>query len=953
MKKTQFKDALKNVQKQIVSFLSIVLVIALGTGLYLVCRMGGIATAAAGNRFFTAQNFNDIEIKATRGVTPEDVEAVKEFDFVTDAEGIISVEMVAGKGNARSAVKVISATERIDLPVVLSGKMPQNEGECIVSADLSDILGVSIGDSVNLKGSGSLPKFLKTYSYTVTGIMNHPNKIRSNEISSPTIILSANSFDTDSLGVEFTGIVMRVEADANAFSDAYKSTVKEYGNDLTLFGRERAKIRDEEVVKKYKDSISAGEKQLADAAKFLGEAGKKLDEAEETLKKGESLMALGDTAVAFLEAYMDAIKDKLGLPVEAIRQLVGSLGIGGDGETEEEKEKISLLESYKNAEQFVLTIKDMLSGKISEYEAGLALVSDGRAALAEKLAEYTAGEVKLNAAKEELANLENGKWIVLTRYQNRSFYEMGETINTFNNIGSSFAVMFMALGVLVCYATIGKIIDEQRKLVGTTKAIGFKRSEIFGKYLVFGVGGASLGSVAGSLIAFFILQPLMVSQTEITYVIGSFDYVFEPVASLIALVITALVGAVATYFACSRLLKKPAIKLLNGEIKGTGNKEKTVEDGGKRKSLYAGLIFRNMREDAKRVMITIASIAGCTILLYIGFSLKMSFDNIIKIHFGETVRYESTVSFMPDTAGEAEKSVGNVIDKYADAKIAVYNLNTLVRIGGETETAQITCADPDDLLNFCSLYDVTKNRAARIPDGGVMIFSRLAEIYKLGIGDSISILGSDGVYREVTVTGIYNSYSGRSIFMSRAYGEKVFGTTCITNAFAVKNTEEELADLKKGLAGEDSFVEIITSDDLTRKSRNAAATMNIVVYVMIVMSAIMAGVVLLNLVRIQINQKKNELIVMRINGFTIWETAGYILKENMITTAAGIVLGLGLGTVISKLVLNTVERVDLQMIREVSVPSLIFSALITLFFAAVINFIALRSIRKLKLTRLD
>ena len=119
------------------------------------------------------------------------------------------------------------------------------------------------------------------------------------------------------------------------------------------------------------------------------------------------------------------------------------------------------------------------------------------------------------------------------------------------------------------------------------------------------------------------------------------------------------------------------------------------------------------------------------------------------------------------------------------------------------------------------------------------------------------------------------------------------------------------------------------------------------VYVMIGTAGLMAAVVLLNLVMIQLNQKKRELTVMRVNGFTIGETVGYILKENILTTAIGILLGLLSGQEASHIILSSLERVELQMIRGPIPEAYLFSALITLFFAIVVNLIALRRIRRL------
>ena len=64
-------------------------------------------------------------------------------------------------------------------------------------------------------------------------------------------------------------------------------------------------------------------------------------------------------------------------------------------------------------------------------------------------------------------------------------------------------------------------------------------------------------------------------------------------------------------------------------------------------------------------------------------------------------------------------------------------------------------------------------------------------------------------------------------------------------------------------------------------------------------------------------------------------------------TLIGILLGLLSGQVASHIILSSLERVELQMIRGPIPEAYLFSALITLFFAIVVNLIALRRIRRL------
>lgn len=1167
MKRIQFKDALKNIQKQIVSFISIVLVISLGVGIYLVCRLGTKATEKAANVYYSERAFRDFEIKSVRGITEDDVKAVSSLDFVKEAEGIISLNMVAATENGREEVNVVSKTGNIDKIVLIKGRMPEKAGECLITSETAESLGIGENGSLTLYDDGTFAGVLKSDTLTVTGIMQHPSKVRLKEVSSSCVIVPPDSFDTEALGVPYTGILVTADADADTFSDKYREQIEGFLNRLTIFSKERVRLRDEEIINEAQEKIRQGEEELSAARKQLDDAkrqaeggngtlseaalqlevarntleimkaqlssskaelelGKeklekakaeldsakqKLDDGrreldsarseldraareiaanEAKIKEGEKKLREGEKALdevtvkisvarilieetenavnsskELFRAVLSKISEEAGAvaagAIPDIRDLSEEFGLSFDeiiiklavfaGEVREHAEQAlglagntdaylqlkalydrlksgveelksgieeydaglaelnrgrdelengkALLEKgkeqyseglalylskeseysaglmiyeanlatyesgaadyengkarYEEGEKQIAESEKTLREKTEEFEKGKKDLEDGSAALNEKEEEYRAGVEKLEEAKRTLSELGSGSWIILTRFQNLSFGDFYDTAKVFAQIGLTFAMLFVLLGVLVCYATIGKMIDEQKKLLGTVKALGYKPKEIFAKYLLFGVGGTVLGAFAGILLAVFVLQPIMLNATKLTLPTGTFRDEFEPVAALIALVICAVIGFTSTYFACGKLLKKRTIALLNGEVRAAKVKEKEVEDGKKPRSLYAGLIWRNIQSDWKRAAITAASTAGCCMLLIIGFSLKLSFSGVIKKQFDDIMKYDATVSFLSGDDGESAEKIGGIIDKIADARLSTYQFGTMVRIGGKTETIQLIASDPDELMNFTALRDVAKNREVRIPDGGVVIFNRLAEIYHLSPGDRISILSPGGRYVDVPVSGIYNNYFGLSVYVSEEYAREIFGDSCRTNSYAVKISQEKQAALRDELSKEKSFVQLTTKPELAERVKITSRTMNIVIVVMIIMSAILAAVVLLNLVKMQINQKKRELTVMRINGFTIRETAGYILKENVILTFAGIALGVVVGAVASGINLAAVETLKLQMIRQISVPGCLISAAITFLFAAAVNLIALRQIRRLRLTKID
>lgn len=199
----------------------------------------------------------------------------------------------------------------------------------------------------------------------------------------------------------------------------------------------------------------------------------------------------------------------------------------------------------------------------------------------------------------------------------------------------------------------------------------------------------------------------------------------------------------------------------------------------------------------------------------------------------------------------------------------------------------------------------------------------------------------------VRVAGVFEHYIGLPAAMSAEYYEKVFGEPCQYNVMLVRlNGADEEA-----LAAElDEMWEVESYGPTDRASfRNSTSVINAIVALLTTMAAMLAGVVLLNLTNLFFQQKKREMTVLRINGFTVKRTVGYLLREIAVTTAAGIVLGVAAGAFMAYHILRSLEQTFVQFDRSVSLPAWALGAGIAILFAVVVNWLVLRRVKDLNL----
>ena len=188
--------------------------------------------------------------------------------------------------------------------------------------------------------------------------------------------------------------------------------------------------------------------------------------------------------------------------------------------------------------------------------------------------------------------------------------------------------------------------------------------------------------------------------------------------------------------------------------------------------------------------------------------------------------------------------------------------------------------------------------------------------------------------------------------MSGDYYASQFGKDFTPNTFFVRLNGADKDELIAALDETCGLLSWTPSDGNRTAFEAATASINSVDALLIAIAAIMAGVVLLNLTNTFVLQKKRELIIMRINGFTVKELIGYLLRESAVTTALGILLGVAAGCGIGYYIVRSVELPYTQFDRSICVSAWLYAAGITALFAVVIHAIALMKVKKLKLTDL-
>ena len=520
--------------------------------------------------------------------------------------------------------------------------------------------------------------------------------------------------------------------------------------------------------------------------------------------------------------------------------------------------------------------------------------------------------------------------MVLTNRSNGGFIYAEANSKNLSSLSSSFSLMFVAIAALVIYASVSRMVDEQSALVGTTKALGFYNKEVQYKYLMFGLLSTMTGVVAGILIAYFVLQSLVLKMYAPYYTMPQAPRCFLIGPTVMLFIGGILVAFLAVIFASYKLIKVPAVELMKGKTPDVKRTARTKNSG----NLYTRLITLNMLSDPTRVIVTIVSIAGCCILLMVGFTLKFGQDRVVSRQYGEVLTFDAELRYDPDSPTVEDELIQLFGRKNIDY-LRVSQESRAFSDGDDLSACTLICADPDDLPGWYNLRDARTMETLAEAESGVLITKRMHETYAVSEGDTITFYSTSMTPYKASVAGVFNNYFGQLTFVSPDAYREIFETDPVHNCFYLKLNGNDFKSLRRACRLYDGFLSLSDAASRREQIENTAKAMNVLIIVMIAMAGMMSWFILDNLSGSYMIRKKKELTIMRVNGFTTKECIWYAATELIITTILGILIGVPLGAAFGYRVIRLVEQSYMQMDRTLDIRSIIFSVLNadTLFLA--------------------
>lgn len=677
-----------------------------------------------------------------------------------------------------------------------------------------------------------------------------------------------------------------------------------------------------------------------------------LDDAVAQLTAG---IAQIDVQTAGVPEQLSAARDELAAQRVTAEEAFATAQSRLDGTASQLASGRSQLDAGKQS--YAAGAAELESGR-AEYASGLESYEEGRTEYDEKAADAAAqfvdAETKLADAQAEIDALETPEIMVLDRTKNIGAESFVSDAGRMDRIAMVFPFIFFLVAALVSLTTMTRMVEEERVLIGTYKALGYSKARITSKYLIYAVVASGVGAAVGIVALSLFLPYFIMNAYSIIYAIPVRPTPIDPGLALLSAGLGVGITVAATCFAAASTLRETPAALMLPRAPKAGKRIllERVKPLWSRMSFSWKVTARNIFRYKRRFFMAVIGIAGCTALLLTGLGLQNAINDIIDKQFGEIYHYNMVVREADDISQEDASAVDGIL---ADAGLesahaAAHTENMLAACvddpNGEQQRFELIV--PEDSQQF-SEYVTMRERVGHDPlslDGeGVVISEKLANELGLSTGETMLLFDEDAVGnatgegREVRVSGIMENYVSQYAFATpEAFGEISDEAPAFTTLF-VKATEDEIqrSALSDELLAIDGVKTVGFNDETIESYRTMLKSVDAVVVVLVVAAAALAFVVLYNLTNINITERQREIATLKVLGFNAHEVNAYIYRETLLLSAIGALVGCVLGIFMEGFVVVTAEVDQVMFGREIHTLSFVIAFVLTMFFSVLVT----------------
>ncbi len=500
-----------------------------------------------------------------------------------------------------------------------------------------------------------------------------------------------------------------------------------------------------------------------------------------------------------------------------------------------------------------------------------------------------------------------------------------------------FSSVFLLLALLTMYTSMVRLVNGQLIEVGTMKALGIKRHKILLHYALYGVFPPLLGGIIGLIVGTLTISKAIMNLKKLVLVLPNYTIETPPIAYGV-IILMSLACLVAAMWAVSRATKGMPAQTMRGILaenervpKGSKS-EKEKEQSSARVPYFWKWVLRSIARNKARFAMGVVGVAGGLLLIIAGIGLRDS------INYSDDYVYDKQFNY--DVRATLAVP-GEVPDWDYPTEELMETTGTIHKnkSGDRDEQVIVTITDQGDMLRF---YDLD-GKKMKLPDDGVVIAQSKAEELDIEEGDEFYLRprgSSEDV--KVSVAKIGKVLTPLGVSMSKVYYESL-GQSFVSTTLLIDDARE------KDVADDPQIYSAVSEKRQKNDMKELSESVMTIVRLLILASVFLSVVILYNLGILSFGERIREYATMKVLGFYDKELRGIAIRECLLSTLIGWIIGIPIGINFLHLYVRTVTLDNYSWVPHVSAFNMIVASLVIIGISFGVSMILSRKVRKISM----
>ena len=518
---------------------------------------------------------------------------------------------------------------------------------------------------------------------------------------------------------------------------------------------------------------------------------------------------------------------------------------------------------------------------------------------------------------------------------------ISEEIKQLQKMSQIIPLLFLGVAALIIAVMISRMVKKDRIPIGVMKALGYSNGHIISHYtkysLIIGIIGAIVGTSLGMFLA-RAMTKLYLQYFNIPILKVNFYYKY----TINAIILSSLFCMAAGLWGGKKILKILPAESMRPEAPVSG--KRILIEGIKilwtRLSFSWKMVMRNIFRSKKRFLFNLIGVSLSFGMIFITLYQLNAFFYIFETHYGDFQKMDYSINFSRPLNVSVVKDLTHIadidhIEPKSEFPFEIIN-------GWRSKVVNIIGVKRDTI--FYEFKNIEKEKI-KLPREGIVLTENLARTLDVGKGDRI-IINTFIPHREdvkIEVKDVIEQSLGINAYMDiEKMNDILLDNELMTGVYlnSGDRVKEKLNNLK-------NITSLQSVEDLKNVFKQFLNLTYTSIGMLIIFSGILGFAVVYNTTVMDISERRLEFSSLRVMGFSRKEIFFMIIRENLVMTFFGILVGIPVGRMFVRGVQEAFSNDIFTLKAPIAINIYFFAAIFTVFFVVAAQLFTLRKIYKL------